>query len=499
VFTVDAAGLDAEQLFELLTAESARELRHKVGVAGRADGSGKSSTRLLAVRGWILKTNLARASPLRQEVRARVLIDRALGLRAGAWHPNKHWAIVHTDAGWIPLSATPELRTLRSIEDRAARFAAWTRMLARGVEVHRDSGLGLDLNPANFGEEPGGAGLFYIDDELYPSLDLHQIASAIAARIPEEPGAACEEWRSWGLALQCALGIPREERAALAEEIVSYPLPERFWPQRDALVGGLDEEHTTWRPSAVHRRPDLVCVMADVHANLPALEAVIAAARQRGARRFLFLGDAVGYGPHPRECVRVLAELDAICVRGNHDQAIASGIFDLGMNRLARACAAWTRDRLQAAELDWLVQLPLEHVESGWMAVHGAPRDPYRFLAYVYELTYEDNLDHMEKQGLSLCFYGHTHLPLAHAKLPGGSRKIRSREVIVSEPYPFLVNPGSVGQPRDGDPRASYALWEPGSGRVLIERVFYRMDLTLRDLGRHDLPAELAMRLREAR
>src|SRR5690606_28591274 len=121
---------------------------------------------------------------------------------------------------------------------------------------------------------------------------------------------------------------------------------------------------------------------------------------------------------------RRLAELPrAHLIRGNHDHAIAANRFELGMNSLARQCAEWTRQQLGAAELAWLAELPIEHVEEGWVAVHGAPRDPHRFLAYVYELTYEDNLRHLREHRIPLCFYGHTHVQLTHVELAGGPSK----------------------------------------------------------------------------
>src|SRR5262249_42084037 len=154
----------------------------------------------------------------------------------------------------------------------------------------------------------------------------------------------------------------QEERSEIVDELSSYPLTEAFESARTALLSGLRTERTTLRLGVrSFGFTERVAVIADVHANFPALEAVVTAARRLGVARFLFLGDAVGYGPHPAECVRLLASLSGVFVGGNHDHAIATGRFDVGMNRLARACAEWTRAQLGCPEMEWLSSLPREH------------------------------------------------------------------------------------------------------------------------------------------
>jgi diadenosine tetraphosphatase ApaH/serine/threonine PP2A family protein phosphatase len=493
---------DAAEIFALLVSPDALEWPHKVGVAAKSEGSGKSSTRLLASGGRVFKTNLAEVEPSRDVLRARVLATRARGARARVWHPSKTWALLRTSEGWAPLTCCRALRTLRSFEPLSRRLAGWTRMIELAFDAGRISGLGLDLNPANFAVEPQVDALYYLDDELYPKFEIRSIAFAIAARIPEEPDVEDEVWRSWGRSLREVLdtrSVPSEERRTLVEETLGYPLAEGFEPRRAALVEGLRAP----RPRAPRdaARGEVVCVLADVHANLPALRAVLESARAAGATRYLFLGDAVGYGPHPRECVETLASLrEAVFVKGNHDHAIATGRVELGMNRLARACAEWTRAKLGPAEVAWLASLPTEHRDDGWLAVHGAPRDPNRFLAYVYDLTYEENLQHLDEQGVPLCFHGHTHVALVHVALPLGPAKMAGvRELRLEPRWTALVNPGSVGQPRDGDTSAAFALWETRARRVTLERARYDLDVTMRDLESAGLPAELVSRLQQGR
>lgn len=480
-------------MFEVLADPDGAEWRHKVGVAGPVEGSAKPTTRLLSARGLVCKLQLDHACASAADAREAIAASRDRGLRAGLWHPDKLWLVMRSGDRWYPMTVCRELVTLRGIEEFAARARMWSAMLQMSIDTHRAHGLGLDLNPANFATERGSSTLYYLDDELYDRLDVRDVAGAIVARIPEEAGADASAWSAWGAELHATLALAGFTWSEIREEITRYPLHERYHPSRDALLAAL----AAARP--LRRAPgELTCVIADVHANGAALDAVLADARAHGAERFLFLGDAIGYGPDPAYCIRRLAELPhARLIRGNHDHAIAHDRFELGMNSLARECAAWTRAQLGAAELAWLAALPTEHVEAGWVAVHGAPRDPQKFLAYVYELTYEDNLRHLREQRIPLCFYGHTHVQLTHVERARGPTKLPGvREIELDPRHYWLVNPGSVGQPRDGDVRAAYALWRPSTGELATLRVAYDLDRTLTHLRAAGLCAQLEHRLR---
>ena len=489
---------------DLLLDASGVEWREKVGVAGRLDGSAKPSTRLLGVRGWVAKTNVDAASRSRDELEASVRSALARGSGAGLWHPAKFWLLVRSAGSWYPVTLCPELKTLRSIARLEARLEAWLAMIRHGLRFWGDHRMGLDLNPANFGfAEADGGGeptLHYLDDETTTWFGPREVATAAVSRIPEEPGCAEDAWRRWGEALSAtvtgARSAPLDPRA-VADEVRLYPLPAAMEGRRRALLHGL--EHRTATPARARPEggPALTCVLADVHANLPALEAVLAEAARRGAEAFLFLGDVVGYGPHPRECIARIAELpNVLVVRGNHDDAAASRTVDGSMNRLARTTAGWTWSELTEADRAWLAAMPVEQAGDGWMAVHGAPVDPRRFVAYVYDLTYEDNLACLARQGRTLCFHGHSHVQVAYAGASGGRRKHLPPEPLeLAAGHALLVNPGSVGQPRDGDARAAFAIWDRKRGRIGFERVAYDIGRTARDLRAAGLPEELSARL----
>lgn len=487
----------ARDVFALIVDPTATEWRHKVGVGGASDGSAKTTTRLLASRGWVLKTRTDLTFSTAGDARAWLLEARARGRAASVWHPDKLWSLLGVDGAWLPLTICPELTTLRNLETLRERRAAWTRMIQAAIDAHRLHGLGLDLNPANFATGPGGASerLYYLDEELYDRLETRNVAGAIVARIPEERAATTDDWLHWGHELRATLVGGNFRWDELVGEVREYPLAARLEERRAALVDGLGAPRAA---VVAAPRAEITCIFADVHANLSALTAVLDAAREQGATDFLFLGDAVGYGPEPAECIRRIAELPrSIAIRGNHDHAIATGNLDVGMNSLAKECAAWTRTVLSEAELSWLARLPIEHMEPDWCAVHGAPRDPRRFLAYVYELTYEDNLRYLKEQRMPLCFHGHTHVQLAHVEAALGASKLPGERTLELSPrQTWLVNPGSVGQPRDGDPRAAFALWNRRTGEVTTRRVAYDIDVTARALRAAHLPARLEERLR---
>lgn len=241
-------------------------------------------------------------------------------------------------------------------------------------------------------------------------------------------------------------------------------------------------------------------LFADVHANLPALQAALANAQGLGADSYIFLGDAVGYGPHPSEVIDVLASLpSALLLQGNHDYAVATGDTE-GMSAVAADCIRWTESVLSEKERRWLSALRPEHVEGSWMALHGAPIDPVKFNVYITEATCRESLTALQKAQRTTCFFGHTHVPSVHRRTGSADRTIYrpTRERILPDGHQ-LVNPGSIGQPRDGIPKSGFALWDRESGEVTFHRVPYEIDTTLAALKKAGLHTDLAYRLQLGR
>jgi diadenosine tetraphosphatase ApaH/serine/threonine PP2A family protein phosphatase len=286
------------------------------------------------------------------------------------------------------------------------------------------------------------------------------------------------------------------QRRALLQGLQGAPAPIETRPKQPAKkIPAPSPQRKTIQSASV-------CVFADVHGNFPALEKVVKEAKSLGAENFLFLGDVVSYGPFPHECIEFLANMrNIVFLRGNHDQTAGTGIPENGSNRIAREMDLWTHQCLSQTEREWLLTLPLEYREDNWLAVHGAPLDPQRFYAYVYEMTYKDNLSYLDRERLSVCFYGHTHVQFMYRRLAsGGHEKLPPERIKVFQTGErLLLNPGSVGQPRDGDPRAAFALWERSTGVVRFYRIQYPVARTVRAVKQEGLPEDLIYRLEVGR
>lgn len=246
-----------------------------------------------------------------------------------------------------------------------------------------------------------------------------------------------------------------------------------------------------------------VAVLSDIHGNLEALEAVLADAQTRGYDRLLCLGDVVGYGADPEACIRRIREVvwrtygkDAV-VMGNHDEATANGVDD-GFNPAAREAVRWTRDHISAESLAWLKGLPMVLETSGLLLVHASPHKPGE---WIYVTTYDDALDAFLAFHQRIAFIGHSHVPFFVSTDPSYTRleKEDREKVRLITGFRYLVNAGSVGQPRDGDPRASYALLDLEEEILERIRVPYPVDTAADKILQAGLPTFLAERLTRGR
>ncbi|MBM4406886.1 MAG: metallophosphoesterase family protein [Chloroflexi bacterium] len=241
-----------------------------------------------------------------------------------------------------------------------------------------------------------------------------------------------------------------------------------------------------------------VAVLSDIHSNLPALEAVLEDARAKGATDHWCLGDTVGYGPEPEACVAAVRRLAAACLAGNHDLGV-TGVISL--EDFVPACAQanrWTSGVLSAEAQEWLKGLPSKTEASGVTLAHGSVRDPV-WEYVVSGVSAKLSFDRMET---SLCLVGHSHLPFVcweSLRGPPVLTPARDGEERLLEPGRFIVNPGSVGQPRDGDPRASYAIIDLEEKVVRHYRVAYDIAATQAKMRAAKLPTYLIERLPHGR
>ncbi len=246
-------------------------------------------------------------------------------------------------------------------------------------------------------------------------------------------------------------------------------------------------------------------ILSDIHGNLAALEAVLEDVRTQVVDEIICLGDVVGYGPRPRECLDKTMEF-AFTVLGNHD---SSAIFDPeGFNTTAERAIFWTREQLHTADtpalcrrrLEFICKMPRVVQRDAQLFVHGSPRGPTTEYVFPEDTQNPRKMDKLFALVTRVCFQGHTHVP---GIFTSENRFIRSSDVsehfrLFDNVAKWMVNVGSVGQPRDGDPRSCYVIWDDNT--VTFRRIPYDIEQTVREIeAEPELDDMLGYRLREGR
>jgi predicted phosphodiesterase len=242
-----------------------------------------------------------------------------------------------------------------------------------------------------------------------------------------------------------------------------------------------------------------IAVLSDVHANLEALSAVLRAVDIAAPDALVSLGDLVGYNADPEACVPAVLDRAAASVRGNHDKAVA-GLMGLEwFNPVAAEAARWTRRAISSEVLGRLARLPAGPLAmaGGVLLCHGTPYDEDEYL--VSEAAVEESFQTLEREhpAARFCLHGHTHAPLAVELKGGRSRRLADTSIRLEASARYLLNPGSVGQPRDGNPRASFGILDLSHGSWRIVRVPYDVAGARGKIVAARLPTELAVRLAE--
>ncbi len=238
-------------------------------------------------------------------------------------------------------------------------------------------------------------------------------------------------------------------------------------------------------------------ILSDIHSNQEALSAVLARVKRKRWDKVVFLGDLVGYGANPNQTVDMVRALKPLqAIRGNHDK-VCSGIENGEMfNRVALQAAQWTQQRLTKSNLEWLYRLPEGPtvVDGAFAISHGTPIDED---AYIFGEI--EALNVFRQTAFPLCFFGHSHFPVVFGLSPDAIHTVLTTSPtfrIRLEPgLRYLVNPGSIGQPRDGNPLASFGMYDSAAKTVTIYRVPYRVERTQKKILDAGLPAPLADRL----
>lgn len=230
--------------------------------------------------------------------------------------------------------------------------------------------------------------------------------------------------------------------------------------------------------------PSRYAVLGDIHANLEALQVVLEDARAQQCDAFACVGDIIGYNANPCECIDLVRELGMHCVKGNHDDYGSSDQPLQGLSSRASVTMAWTRQQLGDDDRQWLRQLPDVRLVGGFTIVHATLDGPHRW-GYVFDRL--DAAASFTYQNTPVGFFGHTHIPLAFIRderVHGGTYSCFK----VEPGRKYFVNVGSVGEPRDGDPRAGYVIYDTIQGSIELRRVSFDEKLTAEKLSAAGLP-----------
>lgn len=237
-------------------------------------------------------------------------------------------------------------------------------------------------------------------------------------------------------------------------------------------------------------------IISDVHANLTALNAVLEDAGT--FERVWCLGDLVGYGPDPNSCIERVAALPGLrCVKGNHDAAILGEIAIQTFNFEARASLTWLASQLSSTNLAWLAGLDERLAFDQISLAHGSPRNPI----WEYIMDLETARENMRRFDTHICLVGHTHLPRIYQMEGDNPQSTRLYRMPMDEPFTVehksIINPGSVGQPRDNDPRAAYLIHDDSNDHWTFKRIEYDVKQVQERILAAGLPERHAYRLKD--
>jgi predicted phosphodiesterase len=273
-----------------------------------------------------------------------------------------------------------------------------------------------------------------------------------------------------------------------------------FRRHRLAVYGAADFVSTPFRkPTSVgsptrisHMR---IALFGDIHANLEALEAVLDDASKQDVADYVCMGDVVGYNADPVACLEIIRQMDCPTIKGNHDEDAAGSHSLESMNPVAAAALQWTRCQLDEDQGLWLRRLRMVRQVSDFTVVHSTLDQPAN---WNYVTNRFDAMANFSYQFTQLCFHGHTHVPRVYIKTDK-VLEVPADSIIIEKNAKYFINCGSVGQPRDGDWRSCYAIYDTTQQMVVFRRVEYEIAKTQAKILAAGLPSMLAERIAEGR
>lgn len=235
-------------------------------------------------------------------------------------------------------------------------------------------------------------------------------------------------------------------------------------------------------------------IFSDIHGNLEAFEAVLSGLANEAIDAYLCVGDIVGYGANPGECIGRVLDLRAVSIAGNHEYGVLGKIDLAYFNPHAADAIVWTQNHLDRGRQDFLKTLPLDFKNEDLIMVHGTLQKPGMF---IYLITFSEAAETFKLMTRKVCFVGHTHVPVIIQEQDFNIHRAKSFSITMEPQCKYIINVGSVGQPRDRNPKAAYCIYDTDLNTVDIKRVSYPIEEAQAKIRNAGLPESLATRLAE--
>lgn len=469
--------------------------------------TGRPVTRLIDTGQHIIKFRTEYELPIAQ---ARRFVTQAIARERelNVYHPHKTWFLWVSEADdeqkVLIGNVAPRLQALNHSEDLLQSHSSTTyvefiaRMFDCYLVVSARHELSLDLCLSNFAVDEDGT-LYYLDDDCYPGASTMALSDALGNLIRSQ------QWLNEALAEKLGRKLRRSLHAHTDDShwvtVVAEGVRGVFVsPARQGVVKALVEALYSGETFSYRSCPtsQVIALLADIHANAVALERALDYLSGRTIDTALVLGDIVGYGPQPEECIDMLRNMsDWMIIRGNHDHAVATGHTHKGASSLTHWTLNWSIEHLDQDARAWLASLPPYLQTENWLAVHGSPKDKTFFNGYVYQMSYGENLDELESRGIPLCFHGHTHIQKVYRRDHSGDTACVTRQQELQDAVQALVCPGSVGQPRGGEVGVELAIIDLETHQLEFHRLAYNLEKTLKVMAKKGFPSALGERLRQ--
>lgn len=509
--------IDNQQHYDLDTIQKLFLLESETLIVG-TDFVGRPGTRIHASETHVIK--IRTELNFNKEL-SRRWIKQALEKeqQIAVHHPHKTWLLLTSSQGesnteQIAIaSICPRLKPLHielkapptSNEQRQRNLELFEAVLRMYLSLAKNTGYKLDEGLSNFALSEDGI-VYYLDDEYYQWDKFVAFSMMIGVYIRTFDWLDEAFITDLGNVLvellseifhddHCRVIIARQLQSLFVsrgqKENVLKTLVQVLTQKKVASV--ISKPKPTPPPQTSNR---FFALLADIHANYSALDCVLNYLAEHNIHQGLILGDIVGYNAEPSECIERLQETHFSVIKGNHDHAVAIHDITTGFSSTARFAIDWTVKHLNTEQRDWLKDLPAFEENKDWFAVHGAPMDPSFFNGYVYMMTYEHNLTHMQDNNMRLCFHGHSHMPGVFARDKNGrDHQLTTKKVELSDYNQLLVCPGSIGQPRNGCPETQFAIYDREQQEVTFLSLPYNSEQTIQKMREHDFPETLWKRL----